>query len=98
MVTRKVPKDFELRDDYWRSLPGVDLVLDGLGRVRPRVPRHVDVAVGAAAKVAHEVIAEIELPSAELAKSLALELGVGRLAHVSAPLVFIGLRLYDGRE
>jgi hypothetical protein len=48
----------------------------------------VDVAVSVAADVTREVISEVELPSAILAEGLAVELGSGGLAHLSALLVF----------
>lgn len=56
--------------------------------MRPRVSRHVNVAVGIAADVAREVVPQVELPSAVLAEGLACGLGVCRLAHLSAHLVF----------
>ena len=55
--------------------------------------RHVDVAIGAAADVTHEVVSEVELPSAVLAEGPARELGMRRHAHPPAHLVFKGRRL-----
>jgi hypothetical protein len=67
--------------------------------VGPGMPCHVDIAVGDAAHVARVVIPEVELPPAVLAESLTVGLGVRRgFAHVSAQLVFIGLRLFDVKE
>ena len=77
-------------------LPGVDLFGHRPGRVRPRVSRHVNVAVGIAADVALEVIPQMELASAILAGGLACELGVRRLAHLSAHLVFNGSCSFHG--
>jgi hypothetical protein len=56
--------------------------------MRPRVSRHVNVAVVVAADVAREVIPQMELPSAISAEGLAVELNMRRLAHLSAHLVF----------
>jgi hypothetical protein len=56
--------------------------------MRPRVSRPVNVAVGIAADMAREVVPQVELPPAVLAEGLAVELGVCRLAHLSAHLVF----------
>ena len=82
-----------------RTLSRVELIGSGLGGVGPGMPCHVDIAVGDATHVAREVIPQVELPPAVLAERLAVGLRVGRrLAHWSAQLVFIGLRLFGGRE
>ena len=70
------------------SLSGVDLFGHRPGRVRTSVSRHVNVAIRIAADMALEVIPQVELPHAILAEGLAVELGVCRLAHLSAHLVF----------
>ena len=64
--------------------------------MRPRVSRHVNVTVVIAADVAREVIPEVELPSAILAEGLAVELGMCRLAHLSAHLVFKASVFFQG--
>ena len=78
------------------SLSGVDLFRHRPGGVRSRVPRHVNVAVGIAADVAREVIPQVELPSAVLTEGVAVELGVCRLAHLSAHPVFKASALSRG--